>query len=235
MASGFEAALRAIDDVDGWLSADQARSLFEYASAVPAGAAIVEIGSYRGRSTIVLGLAAPDDVQVFAIDPHAGNDRGPWQWESPPSEGEADRQAFDANLAAAGLERQVRHLRMRSSDAVGQVDRPVAMLYVDGSHRFSAARDDLVRWGERVSPGGAMLVHDSFSSLGVTLAILRELLYSGEWAYEGRVRSLARYRRLPARASTRQRAASALRQLASLPWFVRNLVLKLRRDGDCPY
>ena len=45
--------------------------------ATHAGEQIVEIGSFRGRSTIVLASGAPDGVAVVAIDPHAGNDRGP--------------------------------------------------------------------------------------------------------------------------------------------------------------
>jgi hypothetical protein len=44
-----------------------------------------------------------------------------------------------------------------------------------------------------------MLIHDSFSSVGVTLAILRELVWSDQWRYVGRARSITEYRRdLPA-------------------------------------
>ena len=38
---------------------------------------IVEIGSFRGRSTIVLRRAAAPGVELVAIDPHGGGDRGP--------------------------------------------------------------------------------------------------------------------------------------------------------------
>jgi hypothetical protein len=70
-----------------------------------------------------------------------------------------------------------------------------------------------------------MLVHDAFSSFGVTLALLRLLVGSGDWRYLGRTRSLAEYRREPVRGAARLR--NAARQLAQLPWFVRNLAVKL--------
>jgi len=57
------------------------------------------------------------------------------------------------------------------------------------------------------------------------LAQLRLLFFSGDWRYVGRSRSLAQYRREPLSAGAR--ALNALRQAASIPWFVRNLVIKV--------
>jgi len=75
--------LHSIDGVDGWMSPDQAEALYAAAAACRRGDQIVEIGSFRGRSTIVLASAAEPGVDVIAIDPHAGNDRGPQQWPFP--------------------------------------------------------------------------------------------------------------------------------------------------------
>jgi hypothetical protein len=69
-----------------------------------------------------------------------------------------------------------------------------------------------------------MLIHDSFSAVGVTLSILRLLAFGREYRYKGRAGSLAEYRREPVRG--RGRMQNALRQLAELPWFARNLVIK---------
>ncbi len=227
MNGDFGAVLDTIVGVEGWLSDDQARRLYERAAAVPAGGTIVEIGSCRGRSTIVLALAAHEGVHVVAIDPHAGNDRGPGEWDTSARQGDADCVAFEANLARAGVSGKVRHVRKRSSDALGDVQGPVALLYVDGAHGYAPARDDLVRWGARVTPGGTMLVHDSFSAVGVTLAILRELAFGGRFVYERRSRSLAEYRRARERLQPRARAENGVRQLEQLPWFARNLAIKL--------
>ena len=243
----MEAALERIEGVEGWLSEAQARRLHGAAQRLPAAVRIVEIGSYRGRSAIVFAHAAGDGVEVVAIDPHAGNDRGPQQIEGTAAEGDSDHEAFRANLERAGAAERVRHVRLPSQAALGAVDGPVDVLYVDGAHRYRPASADIVRWGDRVTPGGTMLIHDSFSSIGVTLAILRHLVPSGRFAYAGRTGSLAEYRRTEPRGRARFR--NTLAQVAQLPWFARNvlvkvaLVLRLRpvaralghASGDWPY
>jgi predicted O-methyltransferase YrrM len=245
----FEEALAAARGVEGWLSDDQARVLWERAGAVPAGGRIVEIGSFRGRSAIVLARGAAAGVSLVAIDPHAGNDRGPRQIRGTSEEGEADNRAFHENLERAGVAGAVRHVRRGSLEALDDVDGAVDLLYVDGAHRFGPARDDLVRWGARVRAGGTLLVHDAFSSIGVTAALLTAIAFGGDFAYVGRSRSLAEYRRVEAPLPIGVRVRSAARQLAQLPWFARNVLVKLalvlrarplarllgHRSGEWPY
>jgi predicted O-methyltransferase YrrM len=232
-SSDFSAALAAVAGIEGWLTDAQARRLWDAARALPATGQVVEIGSYRGRSTVVLARAT--EARVVAIDPHAGNDRGPQEIEGYASEAESDHEAFLANLERAGVGGRVQHVRRFSTDAHTEVDGPIDLLYVDGAHRYRPARDDIRDWGARVAPGGSMLIHDGFSSVGVTLATLRLLVPSGSFRYLGRTGSLIAYRRERA-----PLARNALRQLAELPWFARNLLLKLAivtrlRRGEWPY
>jgi predicted O-methyltransferase YrrM len=220
------------DDVEGWLTEAQAARLDRCARAVPGGGRIVEIGSFRGRSTIVLARAAAPGVEVVAIDPHLGSDRGPQEIAAQPELGEQDTQIFRANLERHGVLERVRHVRMLSSQA--PLEDAIDVLYVDGAHRLGPARDDLVRWGSAVRPGGTMLVHDSFSSIGVTLALLSSVTFSRRWRYAGRSGSLTEY------VADGGGVSSALRQLAVLPWFVWNVVLKVLtvvgiRRGPWPY
>ena len=54
------------------------------------------------------------------------------------------------------------------------------------------------------------------------MAILRELVFTGRFRYQGRSRSLAIYR-----VTDSSLASSVAKQLAQLPWFVKNVVLKV--------
>jgi predicted O-methyltransferase YrrM len=222
----FDEVSDLIADADGWLSLDQAARLHRAAAATRPSQQIVEIGSFRGRSTIVLAAAAPDGVAIVAIDPHAGNDRGPQEIHGFAAEAGDDHAAFNANLVAAGVADRVRHVREFSNLASSEVSGPIAVLFIDGAHRFAPARDDIRRWGERVEPGGVMLIHDSFSSVGVTMAILRELMLGRRFRFVGRTRSLAEYR-ADLGGGVRSRAANTLRQVAQLPWFAKNLAVKV--------
>jgi predicted O-methyltransferase YrrM len=219
-----------LPDVEGWLTEAQAARLDRCARAVPAGGRIVEIGSFRGRSTIVLARAAPDGAEVVAVDPHLGSDRGPQEIAAQPELGEQDTRIFRAKHERHGVQERVAHVRMLSSEA--PLPDAIDLLYVDGAHRFGPARHDLVRWGARVRDGGTMLVHDSFSSIGVTLALLTAVTPSRRWSYAGRDGSLAEY------VANGERNVAA--QLAQLPWFAWNVVLKVLtvlriRRGPWPY
>ena len=211
--------------MEGWLTDAQIARLHRAAASAPPAGRIVEIGSFRGRSTIVLASAAVPGTEVVAIDPHAGNDRGPQEIDGFAAEAATDNEVFEANLRRAGVRDRVTHHRLFSDDAHDVVDDPIDVLFIDGAHRFAPARADIRDWGARVVPGGRMLIHDSFSSVGVTLAILVELVLSGRWRYEGRSGSLAEYRRT--RMAPADRPANALRQLLQLGWFARNVLIKV--------
>ncbi len=221
----FADALAALDGIEGWLTDAQAERLWNRAQELPAGATVVEIGSFQGRSTVVTALGLPPDTVLTAIDPHGGNDRGPQEFRGKEAEAETDHHVFLANLERAGVRDRVRYVREFSHDAHGEVDGEIDLLYIDGAHRFVPARDDIVTWGARVAPGGTLLIHDSFSSVGVTLAILSVLAPSSDWEYVGRSGSMAEYRR--AELSPRQHRRSRNDQLAQVPWFLSNVVIKV--------
>lgn len=215
----------ALAGVEGWFSPEQVARVSSLAAAAPAGGRIVEIGSFRGRSMIAIARSAPAGVELVAIDPHAGNDRGPQEIEGFEEEAAQDNVVFNANLQRAGVAERVRHVRKFSHDAHHDVDGEIDVLHIDGAHRFKPAREDIVAWGDRVVDGGSMLIHDSFSSVGVTSAIFSTLLFSGRWRYVGRSRSLAEYRSEPVKGTAR--VSNVLRQLAEVPWFLRNVTIKV--------
>ncbi len=233
------ATMDLVADIEGWMSPGQGATLFDSATNCPDDGLIVEIGSYRGRSTIVLATAADPSVRIVAIDPHAGNDRGPQEISGFEDEAADDHSVFLANVAAAGVADRVRHIREFSDAALDVVEGEIDVLYIDGAHRYAPALADIRAWGARVGDGGTMLIHDSFSSIGVTLAILRALVFGRRFRYVDRARSMTIYRAdLPANPTARLRNAG--RQLAQLPWFVKNVGLKVLislklLEGEWPY
>ena len=224
VAETFPDALAAVADVEGWMTDAQARRLWDAARSVPEGGRILEIGSFRGRSTIILAKAAHPSVEIIAVDPHMGGDRGPNEYDPDESLGDADHKTFHANLDAAGVGDRVSHRRLLSEPALHDVSGALDMLYVDGAHRYAYAKPDIVGWGARVRPGGTMLIHDSFNAVGVMLAQLRLLFGSAVFRYRGRDGSLAEYRR--ERLAPRERLRNAAAQAAGIPYFVRNCVVK---------
>ena len=114
---------------------------------MPASGRIVEIGSFRGRSMIAIARSAPEGTEIVAIDPHAGNDRGPQEIEGFEDEAAVDSKVFLTNLERAGVRDRVTYVRKFSHDALDDVAGPIDMLHIDGAHRYEPASDDIATLG----------------------------------------------------------------------------------------
>jgi len=208
----FEDAWAIAEPIPGWLTREQARVLWDAARRLPGGARIVEIGSHQGRSTVVLGCAARDrGIRLTAVDPFVqGRLFG----------GAPTRGTFEKNIASAGLTDVVELVAEYSTRLRQRWTQRFDLLYVDGKHDYWTFTDDL-RWSEHLRTGGEILVHDCFSSIGVTSGVLAVVLPGRRYTYVDRAGSLARFRlRRPA---ARDRA----RILRELPWFLRNVGIKV--------
>ena len=147
-----ERARQRAAQIDGWLSDAQGRALFQAAAASTGRGAIVEIGSWKGRSTTWLASGARlAGRRVYAIDPHSLSREDP----------EADTlDEFLANLARGGLTDVVDPLIMRSEEAAARITGPIELLFIDGDHSYEAVRRDAELWLPRVMEGGTVMFHD---------------------------------------------------------------------------
>jgi predicted O-methyltransferase YrrM len=138
--------------VEGWLSEAQGRALFDAASAATGAGAIVEIGSWKGRSTTWLASGARLAGQrVYAIDPHSGSREDP----------AADTlNEFAANLARNGLADVVEPMVMTSDEAAARIPGPIELLFIDGDHSYDGVRRDAELWLPRLMDGGTVMFHD---------------------------------------------------------------------------
>ncbi len=208
----FAGAWRLAQVIPGWLTEAQARVLWEAALRLPAGSRILEIGSHQGRSTTVLGTAARRvGATVVAIDPFI---------EGRLFGGKPTRKRFEQNIADAGLKGVVELIPGYSTELRPDWHRPIDLLYIDGKHDYWTFTDDLC-WSAHLTPGGEILVHDSYSSIGVTSGILAKVLLGSRYTYQDRTGSLARFR------ATAPRPADRVRVLAEMPWFLHNVFIKV--------
>ncbi|WP_134738864.1 class I SAM-dependent methyltransferase [Nocardioides sp. 503] len=208
----FERVWSVADRIPGWLTRDQARLLYDEALAVSAGSALLEIGSHQGRSTVVLGkVADATGGEVIAIDPFV---------EGRLFGGAPTKTKFLAHLDEAEVAHVVRHVEDYSTQARPAWTEHFQYLYIDGKHDFWTFSDDLL-WARFLPPGAPVLVHDAYSSIGVTLGILARVLFSRELRYERREGSMALFRTSP------PRLADRLRILREVPWWLRNVAIKV--------
>jgi predicted O-methyltransferase YrrM len=158
----------ALDGVDGWFSSREARvlqqSIRDLSPERPI--TVVEIGSFRGRSTIAAGHALLERAEggtLYAIDP----------------QDDERFQELRSNVAGAGVESVVRLIRATSREARKQFGaEPVDLIFIDGSHEYEDVRDDLNDWLPLVRSGGIVAVNDPFW-WGVGRALQERLVREG--------------------------------------------------------
>lgn len=143
-----------IDAIEGLLvSPDQEHWLFRTARSMPDGAAIVEIGSFKGRSTCCLAYGCRGTKKhVFSVDTFDGND--------------ADFhhrnffQEFWHNVEECGLTAYVTPVQGRSSEVAKTWANPVHLLFIDGSHQYEDVLADFYGFLPHIVPGGIVALHD---------------------------------------------------------------------------
>lgn len=214
-SSDFESVWTNADRIDGWLSRGQAAALYRAAASVPATSWIVEIGSHHGRSTVVLARARSEGVGLLAVDPFDDQ-----RWGG----GVQSYQRFQENMRATGV--AVSLYRGTSAQAAENWRHgAVGLLFVDGAHDRRSVLADIDGWEPYVAEGGLVYFHDAFSSIGVTLALLQRHALNRSFVYTGSVRSLAMFKRQDASIPASLRSSARL--ICRLPWFARNVAVKL--------
>lgn len=174
--------------ITGWLTACQAKWLFDSAKNMNPGSTIIEIGSAYGRSTICLGLGLSfaKGGKVFSVDPHTGG-KG-FREKLTDRDSYSSYVGFRRNIERFGLHARIVPMIKTSEDALKEwKGGEVHFLFIDGWHTYDAVIHDLVGWGEYVVSGGLIAlhdyqveevrsaIHDGISRMGIGCAALRRL------------------------------------------------------------
>jgi Methyltransferase domain len=180
--------------IDGWLRDEEADLLMVLASVAAlevSEGAIVEVGSYCGKSTSVLGSVvrrlAPD-VPVYAIDPHEG-EHGAQDSSYGVQHGEPTFDAFLRTLSDADLTDIVRPIRQPSFE-VDWHD-PIRLLFIDGLHDYLNVSRDFFHFEPWIAVGGYVAFHDCEDTYPGVRAFVRQVLVSGEYRAIRQAESLA--------------------------------------------
>lgn len=169
-ASSTEHLFALAEQAQGFMPGAEGRALYDAALHYLHGGLAVEIGTYCGKSTLLLGAAARQTASVlYTIDHHHGSEEHQPGWEyhdvSLVDEvtGRFDTlQTFRRTLDAAGLDDFVVAVVGKSPIVARGWQSPLQMLFIDGGHSETAAAQDFDGWAKWVTAGGALLIHDVF-------------------------------------------------------------------------
>jgi len=191
--------LTQMKNIEGWLEEDEADLLIAAVAraltTLPQEATVVEIGSYCGRSTVVLGGVVKSlsaEAKVYAIDPHDGVvgalDQG-LQFEKP------TLHTFQRNIADAALTSIIEMIPQYSFNVVW--DKPIGFLLIDGLHDYTNVARDFYHFEPWVVPAGYIAFHDYADYYPGVKTFVNELLGTGRYHMVHHTRSMVVVRKRP--------------------------------------
>ncbi|MCY0942524.1 class I SAM-dependent methyltransferase [Streptomyces antarcticus] len=171
MATPKPETLAAFEAAKGFMPIREGLALYEAAVAAAAlGLPLLEVGTYCGRSTILLADAAREaGVAAITVDHHRGSEEQQpgWEYHDPtvvdPEVGLMDTlPTFRRTLHAAGLEDHVIAVVGRSPRVAAAWAGPLGLVFIDGGHTDEHATGDYEGWAPHVAVGGTLVIHDVF-------------------------------------------------------------------------
>jgi MMP 1-O-methyltransferase len=155
--------------IEGFLLDEEAVCLYEIGNALPNKPVVVEIGSWLGKSSVVLGnaLAFKEEARLICIDPFdaSGDSRSALRYDFDSRRLQRPlREIFEENLARAGVRSVVTTLQGYSEDLVKSWRTSIDMLFIDGNHEFAAVKQDFLDWMPFIKYGGIVAFHDTYFS-----------------------------------------------------------------------
>ena len=153
--------------IEGKLYGGEGMFLYNAAKSLRRDGVILEIGAYSGLSTYFLTKgSAWSGASVYSIDPfntkfsEQAETSAPGDWgcsynERKPSKAEVERLLKSHHLNRFEL------IEGFSYDVVKAWDKPIDILFIDGSHKYELVKGDLLDWSKFLKSGGLLILHDS--------------------------------------------------------------------------
>ncbi len=171
MATPQPQILAAFEAAKGFMPVREGLALYEAAASAGAlGLPLLEVGTYCGRSTILLAEAARESGTVaVTVDHHRGSEEQQpgWDFHDPtvvdPQVGRMDTlPTFRRTLHAAGLEDHVIAMVGRSPQVARVWGGRLGFVFIDGGHTDEHASADYEGWAPKLAEGGTLVIHDVF-------------------------------------------------------------------------
>jgi predicted O-methyltransferase YrrM len=159
--------------------------LYRLASQIPPDATVIEIGSWIGHSTCIIGVALRGaNARCYAIDAFTGATTIPREvsyyknFLAKVSSTLSQRELFDRHVARFNLQDKVVAIAADSAQAAALLPPglPAAdLLFIDGGHALDVVRKDIELYVPLVKSGGVVVFHDFSSECGVPTAVWEEI------------------------------------------------------------
>lgn len=184
--------IRKYKEIDGWLSPNEALELYRLASLVPYDGIIVEIGSWKGKSTYCLSKGIRNG-KIFVIDPFdASGEEASARLYAEKKGDQALLDQFRETMSSLGVIKKISVLVGCSSQYTESFNE-INLLFIDGDHSIEGCNYDYDNFSPYIVSGGYIVFHDydpSRDDLGPTNVVKNKVLQSEQYKFVEQVDSL---------------------------------------------
>jgi len=170
--------IKGYEDIGGFLRPTEAIALYKIALQLPPQSVIVEIGSWKGKSTYCLA-AGITTGKIIAIDPfNSSGDMASAKVYAEQAGNTSLLQQFKSNMSNLGVLKKIEILHGFSNEFVGKIPK-IDLLFIDGDHSKEGCDFDFMNYVPYISKGGYIALHDfdiTRKSLGPTWVVENRIL-----------------------------------------------------------
>lgn len=125
---------------------------------------IVEIGSYLGASSLVIS-SANKKATLYCVDTWNNDAMSEGNWDT--------MKVFLKNTRKC---KNIKTLRMWSTEAVEKIENEIDMIFIDGDHSYSGVKADVDLYFPKIKRGGIICMHDYGWAEGVQKVVHEDLI-----------------------------------------------------------
>jgi hypothetical protein len=218
--------------IKGKLYLGEPSLLFSFGKRCSGKGVIVEIGSYKGKSTMILarGSLFNSNSNVYAVDTFEGTCEGKNKQDT--------FKDFKKSMDLAGVSNLVIPQKGFSSDISKKFNHLIEILFIDGDHTYEGVIQDIDNWTPKLISNGWVLFHDT-SIQGVLKAVTEKVISSMDYSHIGFMGSIIFAKKCPSSKMEKFYLVNFLMPLRNIfinswkkiPESVKSKIRKKRNDG----
>ena len=160
-------------NIEGWLTPNEANGLFEVSSMLPKESIVLEIGSWKGKSTWCIAQGLKKGI-INCIDPfNAAGEEGSKEIYEKTKGNSSLFEQFQNNMKGISPKVKIITHKGYSSQFVNKIEN-IDFLFIDGDHSIEGCKFDFENYGTNLKIGGYLAFHDYYegrNELGPTWVI----------------------------------------------------------------
>ena len=157
----IEYALEKAKNIEGWLTPNEMKLLYDFVTKSNTNGALVEIGSWAGKSMTIIVTACKEvgnNSEIFSIDPYLTSK----------DEDNHTYQKFVTNMKELGYWNNINQIKEKSQECGLKWNKPISFIFIDGFHSYDDVKLDFELYFKHILNGGYCILHDVTTWYGPT-------------------------------------------------------------------